>query len=71
MSEQITVQEAKQLKTDCEKRIAEIVHDFEERTGYHVREIEIEGLYTHVGFTTASHGHGRTDIEIKLITEVK
>lgn len=57
MSEQITVQEAKQLKTDCEKRIAEIVHGFEERTGYHVRQIEIEGLSSNVGSVGAVHDH--------------
>lgn len=68
MSEQITIQEAKQLKKECEKRIAELVHGFEERTGYVVHEIELERR-TVVGFTTSSTQFSRTDV--KLITEVK
>lgn len=67
MSEQITVQEAKQLKQECEKRIAELVHKFEERTGYVVHEVELERRS--VGFVTSSAMFGRTDV--KLITEVK
>ena len=34
MSKQLTIEEAKQLKQECEKRIAEFVQGFEERTGY-------------------------------------
>lgn len=68
MSEQITVQEAKQLKTDCEKRIAELVHGFEERTGYVVHEIELE-RHKIVGYTMPNVEFGRTSV--KLITEVK
>ncbi len=68
MSEQITIQEAKQLKKECEKRIAELVHGFEERTGYVVHEVELE-RHTIVGFATSSTEFSRTDV--KLITEVK
>lgn len=68
MSEQITIQEAKQLKQECEKRIAELVHGFEERTGYVVHEVELE-RHTVVGFTTNPIEFSRTDV--KLITEVK
>nr|DAI97888.1 MAG TPA: hypothetical protein [Caudoviricetes sp.] len=67
MSEQLTIREAKQLKLECEKRITELVHEFEERTGYVVHEVELERR-TIVGFTTSIE-IGRTDI--KLITEVK
>lgn len=67
MSEQITIQEAKQLKTDCEKRIAELVRGFEERTGYVVHEIELE-RHAIIGFSTGTMV-SRTDV--KLITEVK
>lgn len=68
MSEQITIQEAKQLKQECEKRIAELVQGFEERTGYVVHEVELERR-TVVGFSTSSMEFSRTDV--KLITEVK
>ena len=68
MSEQITILEAKQLKHECEKRIAELVQSFEERTGYVVHEVELN-WHTVVGFTTSSTEFSRT--EIKLITEVK
>lgn len=68
MSEQITIQEAKQLKEDSEKRIAEIVHGFEERTGYVVREIDLE-RHQIVGYATLNEEFGRTSV--KLITEVK
>lgn len=67
MSEQITIQEAKQLKQECEKRIAELVHGFEERTGYVVHEVELE-RHTILGFTTSIE-IGSTNV--KLITEVK
>lgn len=68
MSEQITIQEAKQLKQECEKRIAELVLAFEERTGYVVYEVELERR-TVVGFSTSTVEFSRTDV--KLITEVK
>ncbi|WP_279167804.1 hypothetical protein [Muribaculum intestinale] len=68
MSKQLTIEEAKQLKQECEKRIAEFVQGFEERTGYVVHEIELERR-TVVGFTTSSTQFSRTDV--KLITEVK
>lgn len=68
MREQITIQEAKRLKQECEKRIAELVLAFEERTGYVVHEIELERR-TVVGFSTNTVEFSRTDV--KLITEVK
>ncbi|WP_304833890.1 hypothetical protein [Muribaculum intestinale] len=68
MSNKLTIEEAKQLKQVCEKRIAELVQGFEERTGYVVHEIELERR-TVVGFTTSSTQFSRTDV--KLITEVK
>ena len=68
MSEQITIQEAKRLKQECEKRIAELVQGFEARTGYVVHEVELERR-TVVGFATSSVEFSRTDV--KLITEVK
>ncbi len=67
MSEQITVQEAKQLKKECERRIAELVYSFEQRTGYTVHEIEMERH--RVGFVTSSAEFSRSNV--KLITEVK
>lgn len=68
MSNKLTIEEAKQLKQVCEKRIAELVQGFEERTGYVVHEIELERR-TVVGFTTSSTQFSRTDV--KLTTEVK
>lgn len=68
MSEQITIQEAKQLKQECERRIAELVHGFEERTGYVVHEVELE-RHRFVGYTMPSMEIGRS--EVKLITEVR
>lgn len=68
MSKQITVQEAKLLKQECEKRIAELVMGFEGRTGYVVHEVELE-RHTVVGFITSSTEFSRTNV--KLITEVK
>lgn len=67
MNEQITAQEAKQLKRECEKRIAELVYGFEKRTGFVVHEIELERR-TIMGFSTATEV-SRSDV--KLITEVK
>ncbi len=67
MSKQMTIEEAKQLKQACEKRIAELVHGFEEQTGYVVHEVELERH--RVGFVTSSAEFGRSDV--KLITEVK
>lgn len=64
----ITIQEAKQLKRECETRIVELVRGFEERTGYVVHEVELE-RHTVVGFTTSSTECSR--INVKLITEVK
>lgn len=67
MSEQITVQEAKRLKQECEHRISELVHGFEQRTGYTVNGIELE--IRRVGFDTSSAEFSRSNV--KLITEVK
>ena len=67
MSNQLTIEEAKQLKQECEKRIAEIVTGFEEQTGYVVRKVELERYC--IDFVFNSESYSRTDA--KLITEVK
>lgn len=67
MSNKLTIEEVKRLKQECEKRIAELVHGFEEHTGCVVNEVELERR--RVGFVTSSAMFGHTDV--KLIIEVK